>query len=56
MMAQAERQIARIDALDQQIAQKVAEADRIAAAIDNVEAGLPFLVDTVGKSEGTVKT
>lgn len=46
MMAQAEQQIAKIAALDQQIAQKIAEADSIKAAIDKVEAGLPFLVDT----------
>jgi hemolysin D len=46
MMAQAEQQIAKIGALDQQIAQKIAEAHSIAAAIDKIEAGLPFLADT----------
>lgn len=46
MAAQAEQQIAKIAALDQQIAQKDAEADSISAAIDKLEAGLPYLVDT----------
>lgn len=46
MMAQAEQQAAKIASLEQQIAQKSAEADSISAAIDKLEAGLPFLVDT----------
>lgn len=55
MMAQAEQQIAKIDALDQQIAQKVAEADSIKAAIDKVEAGLPFLIDTADIRQKAMK-
>ncbi|MGQ0682922.1 hypothetical protein [Bradyrhizobium sp.] len=46
MMAQAEQQIAKIAALDQQIAQKDAEADSIKASIEKLEAGLPYLADT----------
>ena len=46
MMAQAEQQIAKISALDQQMAQKDAEADSTQAAIDKLEAGLPFLEET----------
>ncbi|WP_426425317.1 HlyD family type I secretion periplasmic adaptor subunit [Bradyrhizobium genosp. A] len=46
MAAQAEQQVAKIAALDQQIAQKDAEADSISAAIDKLEAGLPYLADT----------
>lgn len=46
MQAQAEQQIAKIAAIDQQIAQKAAEADSISAAIDKLEAGLPYLIDT----------
>lgn len=46
MQAQADQQIAKVASLDQQIAQKNAEADSIKAAIDKIEAGLPFLADT----------
>jgi hemolysin D len=46
MMAQAEQQTAKIAALEQQIAQKVAEGDSTQAAIDKLDAGLPFLVET----------
>lgn len=44
--AQAEQQAAKILSLDQQIAQKAAEADGIAAQIDKIEAGLPFIAET----------
>jgi hemolysin D len=46
MMAQAEQQIAKINALDQQMAQKDAEGDSTQAAIDKLGAGLPFLEET----------
>ncbi|MDE5454258.1 HlyD family type I secretion periplasmic adaptor subunit [Bradyrhizobium sp. CSA112] len=46
MLAQAEQQAAKILSLDQQIAQKAAEADEIAALIDKVEASLPFVAET----------
>jgi hemolysin D len=46
MKAQAEQQLAKIAALDQQIAQKDAEASSIGAAIDKLQAGLPYLADT----------
>ena len=55
MLAQAEQQIAKISALDQQIAQKIAEAGSIAAAIDKIEAGLPFLVDTADIRQKAMK-
>jgi hemolysin D len=46
MTAQADQQTAKLAGLDQQIAQKDAEADEIAAVIDKLEAGLPLLVET----------
>ncbi|MDO9296845.1 HlyD family type I secretion periplasmic adaptor subunit [Bradyrhizobium sp.] len=55
MTAQAEQQIAKVAALDQQIAQKIAEADSIAAAIDKSEAGLPFLADTADIRQKAMK-
>jgi hemolysin D len=42
-IAQAEQQAAKILSLDQQIAQKSAEADGIAALIDKIQASLPFV-------------
>ncbi|WP_271607026.1 HlyD family type I secretion periplasmic adaptor subunit [Bradyrhizobium sp. CCBAU 11434] len=45
MTAQAEQQIAKIEALEQQIAQKRAEADSVKAAIDKVEAELPLVTE-----------
>lgn len=46
MQAQAEQQIAKIASIEQQIAQKIAEADSSRAAIEKLEAGLPYLTDT----------
>jgi hemolysin D len=45
-IAQAEQQAAKILSLDQQIAQKSAEADGIAALIDKIQASLPFVEET----------
>jgi hemolysin D len=55
MMAQAEQQIAKINALDQQIAQKRAEADGNAAAIAKLEAGLPLIEETAQVREKVMK-
>jgi len=46
MQAQAEQQAAKIASFDKQIAQKVAEADEIAAMITKLKAGLPILEQT----------
>jgi hemolysin D len=46
MTAQADQQAAKLASLDQQIAQKDAEADGIAAVVDKLEAGLPLLQET----------
>ena len=46
MLAQAEQQAGKLLSLDQQIAQKAAEADEIAATIDKLEAALPFIEET----------
>jgi hemolysin D len=43
MMSQAGQQRAKIAALDQQIAQKQAEAESLAATIEKLEAGLPLI-------------
>ena len=43
MMSQAGQQRAKIGALDQQIAQKLAEADSLVATIEKLEAGLPLV-------------
>ncbi len=51
MMAQAEQQIAKINALDQQMAQKDAEADSTQAAIDKLDAGLRFVEETADVRE-----
>jgi hemolysin D len=46
MQAQADEQAAKIAALDQQIAQKIAEAEETAATIAKLQAGLPWLEKT----------
>jgi hemolysin D len=46
MMSQAGQQRAKIAALDQQIAQKQAEAESLAATIEKLEAGLPLIEET----------
>jgi hemolysin D len=46
MVAQAGQQRAKLAALDQQIAQKRAEADSLAATIDKLESGMPMLEQT----------
>ena len=46
MLAQAEQQAGKIRSLEQQIAQKDAEAEEIAATIDKLTAGMPFLEET----------
>ena len=46
MMSQAGQQRAKIGALDQQIAQKQAEAESLAATIQKLEAGLPLIEET----------
>jgi hemolysin D len=55
MLAQAEQQAAKIVALDQQIAQKTAEADEIAAVIDKLKAGLPIIEETAVIREKVMK-
>ena len=55
MQAQAEQQAAKMLALDQQIAQKAAEADGIAAMIDKIEAALPFIEETAEVREKVMK-
>jgi hemolysin D len=54
-LAQSEQQAAKILALDQQIAQKAAEADGIVALIDKLEAGLPFIAETADVREKVMK-
>lgn len=46
MMAQAEQQIAKVNGLNEQIAQRRAEVDGISATIEKIEAELPLLVET----------
>ncbi|WP_319799157.1 HlyD family type I secretion periplasmic adaptor subunit [Nitrobacter sp.] len=53
--AQAEQQAAKILSLDQQIAQKAAEADETAALIDKIEGGLPFIAETAHVRERLLK-
>jgi hemolysin D len=55
MMAQAEQQIAKINALDQQIAQKRAEADGNAATIAKLSAALPLIEETAQVREKVMK-
>jgi hemolysin D len=45
MIEQASAQQNNITGLDQQVAQKIAEADEIEAAIAKLEASLPFFID-----------
>ena len=51
MLAQAEQQIAKVEALEQQIAQKQAEADSVKAGIDKIEAELPMVTETADVRE-----
>ena len=55
MLAQAEQQAAKIAALDQQIAQKVAEADEIAAVLAKLRAGLPLIAEVADVREKVMK-
>jgi hemolysin D len=55
MLAQAEQQAAKISGVDQQIAQKAAEADSIAALIAKLEAALPLLIDAADVREKVMK-
>src|SRR5262249_40949815 len=45
------QQIAKIEALEQQIAQKQAEADSVKAGIDKIEAALPMVTETADVRE-----
>jgi len=55
MLAQAEQQTAKIASLDQQIAQKAAEADETAAMIDKLESSLPFIEEAADVREKVMK-
>jgi hemolysin D len=55
MMAQAEQQIAKINALEEQIVQKRAEADGNAATIAKLEAGLPLVQETAEVRQKAMK-
>jgi len=55
MIAQAEQQTAKMSALDQQIAQKVAEAEEIAAVIAKLNAGLPLVAEVADVREKVMK-
>jgi hemolysin D len=55
MMAQADQQAAKLGALEQQIAQKTAEADQIAAVIAKLTDGLPILERTAEVREKVMK-
>lgn len=54
-MAQAEQQAAKLSTLDQQIAQKSAEAESIAAAIEKLKAGMPFITEAALMREKLMK-
>lgn len=54
-LAQAEQQAAKISTLDQQIAQKTAEAESIAAVIDKLRAGLPYVTEAATMREKLMK-
>lgn len=54
-MAQAEQQAAKLSTLDQQIAQKSAEAESIAAAIAKLKAGMPFITEAAFMREKLMK-
>lgn len=55
MVAQAEQQESKIAGLDQQIAQKAAEAEGVAAVIAKLKAGLPILEATADIREKVMK-
>ncbi len=55
MLAQVEQQAAKILSFDQQIAQKQAEANGLAALIDKIEASLPFVTETAEVREKLLK-
>jgi len=55
MLAQHEQQAAKLLALDQQIAQKIAEAGEIAAVIAKLKAGLPLIEETADVREKAMK-
>ena len=55
MMSQAGQQRAKIGALDQQIAQKRAEAESLAATIEKLEAGLPLIAETAEVRRNALK-
>jgi hemolysin D len=55
MVAQAEQQIAKLNALEEQIAQKRAEADGNAATIAKLEAGLPMVQETADVRQHALK-
>jgi hemolysin D len=55
MVAQAEQQIAKVNGLNEQIAQRRAEVDGISATIEKIEAELPFLVETADIREKAMK-
>ncbi|WP_426422609.1 HlyD family type I secretion periplasmic adaptor subunit [Bradyrhizobium genosp. A] len=54
-VAQAEQQIAKVNGLNEQIAQKRAEVDGISATIDKIEAELPLLIETADIREKAMK-
>lgn len=56
MIAQANQQIAKVAALDQQIDQKKAEAAQIAAVIAKLEAGMPIVADLADLREKALKS
>src|SRR5581483_1116223 len=55
MMAQAEQQIAKVNGLNEQIAQKRAAVEGISATIEKIEAELPLLVETADIREKAMK-
>lgn len=54
-LAQAEQQAAKISTLDQQIAQKTAEVESIAAVIDKLKSGLPYVTEAATMREKLMK-
>lgn len=55
MLAQANQQVAKISALDQQIEQKAAEASQIAAVLAKLTDGLPFVKEAAEVREKAMK-
>jgi hemolysin D len=55
MLAQTEQQAGKILSLDQQIAQKAAEAEEITATVDKLEAELPFIQETADARQQLLK-